>query len=291
MSRPLAVLALVAGCRVSYLPPASSRTDGGPVVSRGVISHEARSQVRMYKDAAGCESVQTVNRQFQLVTVQTESGPERLVLEETYDVRHCLESASSSSEATVTAWLPDSASATPRFRISGRGIAGAPVGNLYRLMATGCCGSAAVATYYSLLTGQLLFASNLPPLRIDRGPTQSPTFIGFHDTFSAVPSAEASDSRVAGVLQIGDDRHPARRLALVADSPEPFALQALTWTRGGRAVEDAVFGAPVSGTGTAVRILLRAPGSGRRLQLSVPADGDSLVIDRATLPAGLRWRR
>ena len=84
----LSLAGLVAGCDVMYLPPPSSRTDGGPVSSRGVVSHEARSQLRRYRDAAGCESVQTVNRRFRLVTVVGPGGPEHRVLEESFDVRH-----------------------------------------------------------------------------------------------------------------------------------------------------------------------------------------------------------
>src|SRR5690349_18840169 len=99
MRRLTPLLFALTACRISYLPPASTRSDGGPVVTRGVITHEARSQVRLYRDAAGCESVQTVNHQYRVVTVATDVGRQRLVLEEAYDVRLCLEGGSSSSEA------------------------------------------------------------------------------------------------------------------------------------------------------------------------------------------------
>jgi hypothetical protein len=290
MPRLWIALALVGACRVSYLPPPSSRTDGGPVATRGTIAHESRSQVRLYRDAAGCESVQTVNRQFRVVTLRGRAGPERLVLEEAYDVRHCLTSGSTSSEATITGWVPDSAAAPPRFRISGRGHSGTPVGNLYRLVTTGCCGSAAAANYYSLLSGRLLFASSRPPLILDRGPTRSSIFIVFHDTFSAAPSAEASDSAVVGVLQVSDDTEPARRFVLLADAREPFVLEQLTFVRRGRPVRDTSLLTPVQGR-AGVRLGLRAPGSGRKLLIDVPVDGDSLRPNAATLPAGVRWRQ
>jgi hypothetical protein len=286
MRRWLALLAALTGCRISYLPPASSRSDGGPVVTRGVITHEARSQVRLYRDAAGCESVQTVNHQFRVVTVTTEAGRQRLVLEEAYDVRLCLDGGGSSSEATITAWLPDSGSAPPRFRITGRGVSGMPVGNLYRLQATGCCGSGTLGTYYSLITGQLLFSSSLPPIELEVDDTGRTRFIAFHDTFSGTPPPEATDSTVIGVLQIGDDRQPARRLVLAADRKDAYAIEQLRFVRKGRVAADSTTGVPI-----AVELGFRATGSGRRFAVRVPIAADSLEPARATLPTGVSWRR
>src|SRR5438093_8540280 len=144
---------MVVGCRIATLPPNLGRGESGPVEARGIISREARSQVRMYRDAAGCESVQTVNRQFRLVTIVTPTGPRRLLLEESYDVRRCLTSEGASSEALITAWEADSGSSEPLFHIAGRGVASAPVGNLYRMQSRGCCGSGDAATYFSLVSG------------------------------------------------------------------------------------------------------------------------------------------
>jgi hypothetical protein len=287
--RPVALLLSLTGCRILSLPPASSRSDGGPVASRGVISHEARSQVRLYRDAAGCESVQTLNRQFRLVTVAARSGTHRLVLEEAYDLRHCLARGGSSSEATITAWHPDSNPASPpAFRIETRATSGAPVGNLYRFESVGCCGSGTIGTFYSLLTGRLLFASSLRPLALGGEPGAPGRFIAFHDTFSAIAPVEAADSGVIGVLETADDSVPRQRLALVADPAEPFALDQLVFWKDRRAVDDSVVSDPVRGL--AVAVTLRAPGSGRRVRVVVPIVGDSLDRSRADLPAGFSFR-
>src|SRR2546422_11171648 len=104
---PASLAALVVGCRAAILPPNPGRGESGPVEARGIISREARSQVRLYRDATGCESVQTVNRQFRLVTIVTPTGPRRLLLEESYDVRRCLTAEGASSEALITAWEAD----------------------------------------------------------------------------------------------------------------------------------------------------------------------------------------
>jgi hypothetical protein len=255
-----------------------------------VITHEARSQVRLYRDAAGCESVQTVNHQFRVVTVTSGGQRDRLVVEEVYDQRKCLETESSSSEATITAWLPDSGSAPPRFKISGRGLSGMPIGNLYRLMATGCCGSAAVATYYSLLTGQLLFASSLTPLELDRGPELSPLLIGFHDSHSAVPPAEAADSTVVGVLVVGNDREPARRLVLVGDRGDAWTVTDLRFSRLGKQRADSALAVSPDQRGAAVSIELRTQGDRVRTAV-IPILHDSLAVAQAVLPPGFRFRR
>ena len=279
------------GCKIMSLPPASSRSDGGPVITRGVIVHEARSQARLYRDAAGCQSVQTDNRQFRVVTIETPTGRQHLVLEEAYDIRHCLDGGSASSEATITAWRPDSDVTTPLFRISGRGVSGSPIGNLYRLVTAGCCGSATLGMYYSLITGQFLFGSTRRPLVIDAGGELPTRYIGFHGTSSTVAPIEATvDSSVIGVLQIGDDREPARRVVLVADRPEPYVLERLSFARGGRALSDTALTAASNRTGIQVLVSLRAEDSGRTADIVVPIERDSLVIARAVLPPGVRIR-
>lgn len=281
------------GCRVVSLLPHSGRGESGPVEARGVISREARSQVRLYRDAAGCQSIQTVGRQFRLVTVVGDGGPRRLILEESYDVRRCLESEGASSEALITAWRPDSGANQPLYRITGRGVSGSAMGNLYRMMSRGCCGSEDLGTYFSLLTGRALFSSNLTPVRIELANTSQVRYLAFHDTFSALHPVEAErDSTVIGVLQYGDDRRPARRLLVLADRPEGFATTRLRLIREGRAMEDSVvvLSRPPFG-GLRVRVELVAPGSNRRVWLEAPIEGDSLDISHARMAAGVRLRR
>lgn len=284
--------ACASACTVESLPPASSRTDGGPVSGRGTVSHEAKSQLRLYRDAAGCQSIQTVNRQFRLVTVVTNSGPERLVLEESYDVRHCLESESASSEASIVAWRPDSASA-PLFTIAGRGTEGEPAGNLYRMTQSGCCGSQNLATYFSLLTGKPLFASSIELRSIEVPNTTDVRYAAFHDSFSASASPEtAADSSVVGVLQWGDDRAAASRFLLRADRPEGFAVFALGFRRDGRAITDSAVSLwPGKPQNLALEIQLTAPGSDRKVALTVPIKGLELDLAGVRLPAGFRLER
>ncbi len=282
----------VGGCRVVSLPPGSNRTDGGPVASRGVISHDARSELRLYRDAAGCESVQTVNRQFRLVTVVGPGGPGRRVLEESYDVRHCLASESSSSEAVITVWHPDSAGASgPLFQIRGRGASGSPVGNLYRLTVHGCCGSQNLASYSSLLTGRALFTASIPPVSLEVANRRIHRFAAFHDTFSATAPAEAeADSSVVGVLQWGDDQVRARRVVIRADRPEAFAIETLGWIEGGLALKDSALvlwpDRPARNLGLEIRLV--APGSGRRLRIRIPMVDLDLVVPNATVPPGVQ---
>ena len=286
---PLAapLLLLTAGCTVMSLPPAASRADGGPVSGRGVVSHEARSQLRLYRDAAGCESIQTVNRQFRLVTVVTEKGSERRVLEESYDVRHCLESESASSEAAIVAWRTDS-STVPIFRITGRGTEGEPAGNLYRMTQRGCCGSQDLATYFSLLNGQALFNSSIAVRSLEVANTREVRHAAFHDSFSAAAPAEtAADSAIIGVLQWGDDQMPGRRVLLRADRPEGFAVSSLTFLRGGKPVADsAVTLFPGRPQNLAIEVRLTAPGSDRKVRFTIPIAGLDLKLGGAKVSTG-----
>ena len=209
------LIALTASCTVMSLPPAASRADGGPVSSRGIVSHEARSQLRLYRDAAGCESIQTVNRQFRLVTVVTEKGAERRVLEESYDVRHCLQAESASSEAAIVAWRPDSTT-TPLFRIAGRGTEGEPAGNLYRMTQRGCCGSQELATYFSLPEAErgCLFINTIAELA-GRDPSFSPNAAYFISRLRAAFANALGHAAASGAM---DARQASRRTAMLTAS-------------------------------------------------------------------------
>lgn len=287
------LLLLTAACRVASLPPSSSRSDGGPVFARGVISHEARSQLRLYRDAAGCESIQTTNRQFRVVTVTDATGSRRIVLEETYDVRLCTESESVGSEALITAWRPDSGQTAPLFQISGRGVSGTPVGNLYRMTSRGCCGSQELSTYYSLLNGRALFASSLGLRELALAGGRQRWFLGVHDTYSAsAPPEAAHDSSVVAVLEMGNDREPAQRVTILFDRPEPFAASELAFSRGGVILPDTALALTGDSLprGLAVRVGLAAPESSRKISVTVPIIAGRLAPDRARLPAGVRLR-
>ena len=291
-SLPLVALGL-AGCRVISLLPEGSRADGGPVSSRGTISHEARSQVRIYRDAAGCESVQTVNRQFRVVTVMTDSGPRHRVLEEAYDIRHCLTREGISSEAQITVWRPDSSVVQPEFRIVGRGVEGTPIGNLYRMVSHGCCGSRDLATYFSLITGKTLFTSSVPPRAIELSPSKLVRYFGFHDSYSATSPVESrADSAIVGVLEYGNDRAPAKRILVTGLAPDGLAAATLVLTRDGQPVEDSsivLMGSEFSGIG--VRVELVSPSSNRTEWLEIPVENDLLRIDRARTSPGIKLRR
>ncbi len=288
-SRWVLLLPFTTGCVVMSLPPVSARSDGGPVSSRGTVSHEARSQLRVYRDAAGCESIQTVNRQFRLVTVVTEKGPERRILEESYDVRHCLQSESASSEAAIVAWRPDTSN-VPLFRIAGRGTEGEPAGNLYIMTQSGCCGSQDLATYFSLLNGRALFSSSIGVRSIEVANTRQVRYAAFHDSYSAGASTEAqADSTVVGVLQWGDDQNPSRRIVLRADRPEGFAAYRLGFRRAGKALADtAVTLWADQPQDLALEIRLTAPGSNRTVTVTIPIAGLDLDLERARVPAGFR---
>ncbi len=288
----LGLMALLGGCQVLSLPPQSSRTDGGPVSARGVVSHEARSQLRIYVDAAGCKSVQTVSRQFRLVSVVGQGEPEHRVLEESFDVRHCLSSESSSSEAVITAWSPDSpASSTPLFRITGRGTTGAPFGNLYRMAVYGCCGSQDLGSYSSLLSGRTLFTSSIRPRMIEVANRRTPRFAAFHDTFSALAPAEAeADSSVVGVLQWGDDLTEARRFVVRAEQPEAFAVESLRILDEGKVQDDStvVIWPDKPPRSLVLEVRLVAPGSSRRASFRVPIVNLELATDKATVSRAFR---
>ena len=290
LAAPIAPV-LLAACQLVSYPPAGSRSDGGPVVSRGVVSHEARSTVRVYRDAAGCESIQTVNRQFRLAAVNRGQGPERMVLEESYDVRHCLTAESASSEAQITAWRPDSATAAPLFRITGRGATGMPVGNLYLMTRYGCCGSEDLATYYSLINGQLLFASSHPPRSVEVANTRRLRWAAFHDSFSAIsPRESEGDSSVVGVIQWGDDETPATRVVVRSTRPEAFATSAIRFWRGSKAVADSalVLFPDKAAEPIALEVELVAPGSNRVFSIRIPIVDLTLEVARATHPPDIR---
>ncbi|MEO8451777.1 MAG: hypothetical protein ABI647_18445 [Gemmatimonadota bacterium] len=281
------------GCRVATILPEGSRVDGGPVSSRGTISHEARSQVRIYRDAAGCESVQTVNRQFRVVTVVTDSGPRHRVLEEAYDIRHCLSKEATSSEAQVTVWRPDSTAVQPEFRIVGRGVEGVPIGNLYRMVAHSCCGSGDLGTYFSLVTGRTLFTSSVTPRSVSLSSSNRERYFAFHDTYSASNPIEARrDPTLVGVLHYGDDRVAAQRVLVLGAAPGPLAATSLRVMQNGQPVDDSVAvlaGSEFSGIG--VRVELASPTSNRREWLEIPVEHDTLRVEQARTSPGLKLRR
>jgi len=304
----LLVTASVAGCEVASLPPTSSRSDGGPVVSRGVVSHEAKSQVRLYRDPTGCDAVQTVNRSFRVVTVRdadsgdgaptsglvgsrtqatpgADSRTRHLVLEETYDLRHCLASASVSSEATITAWAPVAGATEPLFRIRGRAMTGEVIGNLYRMTQRSCCGSNDVGSFYSLLTGRMLFSATGDPLALTQ-PDGSSRYLAVHDSYSAaLPPEAVADSAVVGVLQWGGDRDPAARYPIVARPGGRFGLRALT-LEALQAGDAGSTTAPSVTVGIA-RIEFVATTGDRDLEILIPIRAGDLDLDGATLPRGV----
>jgi hypothetical protein len=285
----IALLATLPSCKLISLPPAGSRDDGGPVAARGEISHEARSHVRLYRDATGCESVQTVNRRFRVVTVVSDSGPERLVLEEAYDVRECLDTESSSSEATITAWRPAAGVTAPIFTIRARGMRGRPTGNLYQLTGHSCCGSGELDSYYSLLTGRALFAASGPLLQLQNSAIGDRRFAAVHDSYSAgAPPESLADSTVVGVLQWGGDREPAWRVVVVTDRPEPFALTEIGFYRGGQPIPDAVLAD--ADPGIELRFRLAATASERSIDVRIPIAGLDLALDRASVLGGASLR-
>lgn len=250
------------------------------------MTHEARSSLRLYQDAAGCESVQTLNRQFRLVSIQGAKGPERLVLEEEYDIRHCLESESASSEATITAWAPE-AGAEPAFIIRGRGATGIPAGNLYGLVTWGCCGSGELQTFYSLRNGRLLFSTSTRARTLEEPTTRRVMHLGFQDTFSAAQPAEvAADSTVVGILQWADDERPGGRIVIRAAEPEAFAIWGFYWNRGGRRVTDSLVLREPGQAGLAVEVELIAPGSSRRTRLLFPIDSAGPTLTGAVTGRG-----
>jgi hypothetical protein len=273
---------VLVGCRVSSLPPAASRTDGGPVSARGIITHEAKSQVRLYRDAAGCRSVQTENRQFRVATVQTETGPRTLVLEEAYDQRYCLDRGSQSSEAMISAWDPDTTADQPLYRIRALGSSGGAQGNLYRVSTNGCCGSRPLTTFYSLLTGNPLFSSSGPVLLLNVRPGGRPWYVAFHDSFSAASPTPGNDPRVVGVLQESSDQALVARLVVRATAPEPFALDILHWSLGSRSLADT---ATAGATDLAVTAVLVGQTTQRRVTLRIPLRDGRLAIP-SQLPPG-----
>mgnify|MGYP001182371729 CR=1 FL=1 len=295
MRYPLVLLGLgmaAAGCTVTSLPPAGSRVDGGPVAARGTVTHEAKSQLRLYRDAAGCQSVQTVNRQFRLITVRVPGtkAPRRLVLEESYDIRHCLESESNSSEAVITAWLPDTTSPEPAFRITGRGVTGAPEGAVYRMVAQSCCGSQDLLTYFSLLNGQTLLASSGPVRRLEEITTGQVRLAGFHGTFSTgAPPEVGADSTVVGVLYWADETRQLSRHSLRVDPFDQFALEGLAFVVRGRPSADSLLLiGPDDSTAIELEVRLVSASTERRIQFRVPVHGLALDATRASLPKGIR---
>jgi hypothetical protein len=235
-----------------------------------------------------------MNRQFRLVTVRPPGGAaRRLVLEEGSDVRRCLTSESASSEATVTGWRPDSATKAPLFQITGRGVPGEPIGNLYQMAAVGCCGSQDLFTYFSLLTGRPLFSSSLAVVTFERAEPGATRFAGVHDTFSAgsPPEVEA-DSSVIAVIGWSDEEGPLQRIAVHADRPEPFAAAAIGLRHPGvRAAARTLKVIPKdSAAKVELQVDLVAPGDDRRVAIRIPIDGLVLHPEAATLSPGIRLR-
>jgi len=86
---------------------------------------------------------------------------------------------------------------------------------LYRVTASGCCGTNSVDTYFDLYSGVEVMAASGRILRIDLPKIRDRRFISYHDNVSAIGVPEAvADSTVIGVIQFGDGRRPAARVAL-----------------------------------------------------------------------------
>lgn len=206
------------------------------------------------------------------------------MLEESYDLRHCLASASTSSEATITAWEPVAGAAEPLFRIRGRAATGEVIGNLYRMTQRSCCGSHEVGSYYSLLTGRMLFTATGDPIAVS-GPDGATRYLAFHASYSAtLPPESVADSTVVGVLQWGDDRVPATRYSIVARSGGRYGLAAFTLRR----APESEGNPPTVQTAALqlARIELASPADDRRHEISIPIRAGELDLEGATLPPG-----
>lgn len=213
--RPPALLPLL-------LLTACAGSAGDAVPATGDLASSSTFQPLL--DSAGVHRFKITNVRYLAVRHVDREGLHRPLLRETYLQRCCTEGEREVESTLLLEGLGETTgpAATPAWHVTFPADAGELAGPFYRAILHGCCDERDALTYVNVQTGAVAFqvsaadrpvAQALPALRVPNSPLVR--FAGFLDRVTPVEVPEAvTDSTVAGVLQYGDGRGPARRFVL-----------------------------------------------------------------------------
>lgn len=247
-----------------------------------------------------------VNRRFTVVHLEG-SKPDRLVLEETFETEQCLLSDPTRAEITVGAWpLIGPGGTEPIWRIRSKGFGGeVPIESnrqeMYKVLGGGCCRDVSPDVFFNLSTGEELFRSYGPYLRVDLPRAHARRIITFDDHDLSSAPDPGPDGKILGRIEYGE-RPKAQAVYLISSGTSQFQskefylvskgekvpsghlrIAAVTDPAAMKDVEvvvefDSIQGDPGSETSYV---------SGASVRVEIPIGGDRLVVAAAKGPKGI----
>jgi hypothetical protein len=222
----------------------------------------------------------TENRSFCFAEVLDDTGNYEapLLLEETYHNEHTDGIEGVRGNATVKAWtVKRGGEREVRWTLKEIGNEGRVQDRFYRVTTWGCCDVPIVYSYYSVLTGRKLYASNADLLEV-RGDGDGPLAA----RYVAFGYAGMNELSRPPQLQYGTDKKVAQRFSVVSsreyfDAPQMFVS---TNERFEKSLD--LSGSPMDFT-----IVLKYQDG---VELRVPVAADAIRPDLAQLPKGYSLR-
>lgn len=219
----------------------------------------------------------TDNSSFRFAEVLGDKGNYEalLLLEETYHNEHTDSIEGVRGNATVRAWtLKAGRQRELRWTLQGAGNEGVRQDRFFRLLAWGCCDVPPVYSYYSLLTGKMLYISNSELLEV-RGDRNGGPLASRYVAFGYAGMEKLSQPPL---LQYGTDKRVAQRFSVLStreyyDSPQMFVS---TTAKLEKSLE-------LNGPELTFTIVLKYNDG---VELRIPIEADSVRPEKATLPAG-----
>lgn len=269
----------------------------------------AASSARFGRDSSDNVTAIIVNRRWLAERLDNE-GTRWVVIAESDSARWCGGELEWCHSVGLRGWLgaPDTMRATDWTAA----VDGNPGGfepryrpEFYRVQHPGCCDSQNAASYISIETGEVAFRSTSELLRVTSDWELIVRRVGYLDTWSALkPSEAASLPGLGGLLQYGDPAGIAKRIALVADTTiarykhccrlDSIELRASPRGKGStELLMSGIRDLPSWKAEARFTIWIRLlPSYDEGLvELHVPVLGDSISIEHASLPKGLRLVR
>jgi hypothetical protein len=222
----------------------------------------------------------TENRSFRFAEVLGDTGNYEppLLLEETYHNEHTDGMEGVRGNATVKAWtVKHNGERELRWTIKEIGNEGSVQDRFYRVTAWRCCDVPSIHSYYSILTGQKLYASNSDLLEVmgDRDGALLSRYIAFG-------YAGVSELHRPPQLQYGTDKKVAQCFTVMSSREYYEAPQVFLSTDEKVAKSLDLRGSPMKFT-----IVLRYEDG---VELRVPVEADAIRPEMAQLPKGYSLR-
>jgi hypothetical protein len=250
----------------------------GGTTRKTVPQYKAESSAYVVEHKEGWTFI-TDNHSFRFAEVLGDNGSYEalLLLEESYHNERTDSIEGVRGNATVRAWtLKAGRHRELRWTFQESGNEGLRQDRFFRVLAWGCCDMPPVYSYYSLLTGKVLYVSNSELLEV-RGDGEGPLasrYLAFGygmDKLSQFPQ-----------LQYGTDKRVAQRFCVLSsreyyDSPQIFISTSAKLEKS----------LDLSSSQLTFTIVLRYNDG---VELRIPVEADTVRPEKATLPAGYTLR-